>query len=573
MTYRQPIIAVVGHVNHGKTTLLDRLRETTIAEQESGKITQHLGASEVPYEVVEDICGELLKGKEVKVPGLLFLDSPGHEAFTTLRRRGGSIADLAVLVIDITEGFKPQTDESLLFLKEFKTPFVVAATKVDKIPGWIKTDKNCFLEAYEQQPKKVRERIDNAIYKLMGELSERNFNTNRFDKVTNFKKEIGIVPTSGITGEGIGELLMVLIGLSQRFLKDKIELKSKTGLGNVLEVKELRGMGTTIDVILYDGKIKKGDYLVIGGEKPTVTNVRALLEPNPLAELRTEKKFNRVGEVHAATGVKIAAPNLEEVTPGSPLRTTSNEEKIEELKEELQKEIEDVEFEAEGQGVIIKADTLGSLEAMIKILKENEIPVKKAKVGEVTKRDVMESKAVEDPFLRVIFAFNVSVSEKAEEIMEDIKIFRDPVIYRLIEDYQEWKTEKKEQIKRKKLEEVTRPGKLKFLPGYVFRQRKPCIIGIRVLEGVIKPGYSLVKEGKLIGRVEKVQKEGKNVSIAKKGDKVAISIDRPTVGRQIEEGDIFYNTLSRDDLRKLEDLKEYLNKDEVDLIKEIKEKI
>ncbi|MFB6075900.1 MAG: translation initiation factor IF-2 [Candidatus Aenigmatarchaeota archaeon] len=573
MAYRQPIISVLGHVDHGKTTLLDKIRKSTITDQEAGEITQHLGASEIPLQTIKNTCKDSLKNREVKIPGLLFLDSPGHEAFSTLRRRGGSIADLGVLVVDINEGFKPQTDESLTFLKEFKTPFVIAATKIDKISGWIKNEDTCFMDSYKKQNQKVKKKVDNKIYELMGELSERDYNSNRFDNIKDFKKSVGIVPVSGITGEGISELLMVLIGLSQRFLQEKIEIKSDIGLGNVLEVKELRGMGTTIDVILYDGEIRKGDYLVIGGKEPKVTKIRCLLKPNPLGELRTEKRFNRMDEVQAASGIKIAAPDLEDVIPGSPIRTTSDEEDLEYLKGELRKEVQEVEFEGEGSGVEIKADTLGSLEAMIKVLKENDIPIRKAKVGDVTKRDVMEQKTVEDPFEKVIFAFNVDIPGEVEKLIEDIKVFKDPVIYRLIEDYRDWRKERKEQLKREKLEEVTRPGKLRFLPELVFRSRKPAIIGVEILEGVIKPGYTLVKEGKIMGSVEKVQKEGENVSMAEKGDKVAISIDGPTVGRQIEEGDVFYNAMSREEVRKLEDLKEYLNKDEIKLLEEIKDKI
>ncbi|MFB6088150.1 MAG: translation initiation factor IF-2 [Candidatus Aenigmatarchaeota archaeon] len=573
MEIRSPIITTLGHIDAGKTSLLDKIRETTITGTEAGGITQNISSTYIPTETIKNICSKSLDQKKIKIPGLLFIDTPGHEAFSTLRKRGGNIADLAILVMDINEGFENQTEESLKFLKEFQTPFVVAATKIDRIHGWIKNDNTCFVESYKKQKNSVQKKLDNKIYEIMGELSERDYNSNRFDKVKEFKKEIGIVPVSNVTGEGISELLTVMVGLSQRFLQEEIEIKSETGLGSVLEVNELKGMGTTIDVILYDGKIRKGDYLVIGGKEPKVTKIRCLLKPNPLAELRTEKRFNRMDEVQAASGIKIAAPDLDDVIPGSPIRTTSDEEDLEYLKGELKKEVQEVEFEGEGSGVEIKADTLGSLEAMIKVLKENEIPIRKAKVGDVTKRDVMEQKAVEDPFEKVIFAFNVDIPGEVEKLIEDIKVFKDPVIYRLIEDYQDWKKERKEQLKKEKMEEVTRPGKLKFLPELVFRSRKPAIIGVEILKGVIKPGYTLVKEGKIVGTVEKVQKEGENVSMAEKGDKVAISIDGPTVGRQIEEGDVFYNAMSREEVRKLEGLKEYLKKDEIELLEEIKDKI
>ena len=405
---------------------------------------------------------------------------------------------------------------------------------------------------------------------MVGSLSERGFNSERFDRVRDFRTTVAIVPVSGLTGEGIAELLMVLIGLSQQFLKDKLEIKEKNGFGNVLEVKEVKGLGTTIDVILYDGQIKKGDYLIIGGKNPIVTTVKALLKPRELGELRVEKKFNYVDKVSAACGIKISAPSLENVVAGSPIRTCEREEDIERLKKELEKE-EDVEIETENEGVILKADTLGSLEALIKILKDNNIPIRKAKIGSVTRADAIEASCMESPLNRVIFAFNVPVSPEAKEI-ENIKIFRGNVIYKLIEDYEEWSEEKQREIEREKLESVIRPGKIKILPGFVFRASNPAIVGVEVLGGIVKPGYSLVKEGKIVGKIEQIQKEGSNISMAKCNDKVAISIAGPTVGRQIKEGDELYTAMGKENIRRLEELKNLLTDSELQVLDEIKEK-
>lgn len=568
---RQPIITVLGHVDHGKTTILDNVRKSAVAAGEVGGITQHIGATEVPLDVVRKICGCLIDESKIKIPGLLFIDTPGHEAFSTLRKRGGSIADLAILVVDVNDGFQPQTEESLTFLKEFKTPFVVAANKIDTITGWKKHETKSFFESYEKQSDVVKKELDNKIYELLGTLSEKGFNSERFDRVSDFKNTVAIVPVSGITGEGMGELMMVLIGLSQQFLKDKIEIKEKNGYGNVLEVKEIKGLGTTIDVILYDGQIKKGDYLVIGGEEPLVTTVKALLKPRELGELRVEKRFNYVDHVSAACGVKISAPCLECVIPGSPLRTCQKED-LEKVKEELKKEIESVEIETENEGTMLKADTLGSLEGLIKILSDNKIPIRKAKIGCVNKSDAIEMSSIKEIINRVIFAFNVPILPEAEEV-EDVKIFESPVIYKLLEDYQKWKEEKEKEIEMEKLEGVTRPGKLKILPGYIFRASNPAIVGVEVTGGVIKPGYSLVKEGKIIGKIEQIQKEGSNVADAKYGDKLAVSIDGPTVGRQIKEGDELYTAMSRENIRKLEDMKNLLSKTEIDVLEEIKDLI
>ena len=112
MAIRQPVVSVLGHVDHGKTKLLDRIRGTSVQAREAGAITQHIGATEVPIEHIYKVCSKLIGQKKFDVPGLLFIDTPGHHSFVTLRARGGSLADLAVLVIDIREGLMPQTIES-----------------------------------------------------------------------------------------------------------------------------------------------------------------------------------------------------------------------------------------------------------------------------------------------------------------------------------------------------------------------------------------------------------------------------------------------------------------------------
>lgn len=522
--------------------------------------------------MIRQLCATTVSTSDIDIPGLLFIDTPGHEAFTSLRKRGGSISDLAILIVDLHEGFEPQTDESLTFLKDFETPFIVAATKVDKIKGWKSYEDSCFNETYNKQRKDVKQRMDNKLYDIMGDLSERGFTSQRFDKVDDFQKNVGIVPVSGITGEGVPDLLAVLIGLSQKFLSDELKLKSGMGKGNVLEVKETKGLGTTIDVILYEGEIEKGDTLVIGGKEPKVTRVKALLEPRELKELRTEKQFERIDKATAACGIKVSAPDLDGVVAGSPIRSFK-EGNASEIKKEMMEEVSDIEIDTEGEGITLKADTLGSLEAMIKILEEKDIPIRKAKIGDVTRKDVMEEKTVDDPLRRAIFAFNVDVTEAARKNKDDVKIFQNSVIYKIIEDFEEWKNVKREELRKKKLENVTRPGKIRVLPGYVFRQRKPAVVGCEVLGGVVKPGYSLVKDDKIVGEVQQIQKDGVNVKEADEGDKVAISISNVTIGRQVDEGDELYNALSSNHIRKLEKLKEFISESEKRILREVREKI
>jgi len=569
---RSPIIVTVGHVDHGKTTLLDRIRGSAVTKLEPGMLSQHVGASYIPIETVKGICGELLKKMkiDITIPGLLMLDTPGHAAFITLRRRGGAVSDLAVLVVDVTEGFQEQTDESLAILKEFKTPFIVAATKVDKIPGWYPHKNYCFIESFKKQSEDVKDEVEKKIYQLVSQLSERGFNSERFDRVEDFTKQIVIVPCSGITGEGVSELLMVLAGLSQQFLKKRLEV-SETGRGAVLEIKEVKGFGITIDVILYDGNIRKSDYLVIGGKEPIVTRVKALLRPRPLQELRVEKQFESVDEVDAAAGIKIAAPDLENVIAGSPIIAVKKEKDVEKAKRTVQKEIEEVQFTRNIEGVVLKADTLGSLEAMIKLIGEESIPVRKAEVGQVTKQDVTELQDMKDELRKVVLAFNVKVLEEAQILAKDLKIeiFQSNIIYRIMEEYKEWCFKKKEREAAEKLERVARPCQIKILKGFVFRVSNPAIFGVEVQKGLLKPGVAVKKkDGKVIGKVKEVQKEGHVIKEAKVGEKVAVSMEEPTVGRQIEEGDVLIAVLNEEDRKILSEVFDKLSESEREMLKE-----
>jgi len=568
---RSPIIVTVGHIDHGKTTLLDKIRGTSVTKTEPGQMTQHAGASYIPINTVKATCGNLL-GKlkiQMDIPGLLFLDTPGHAAFITLRRRGGAVSDLAILVVDITEGFQEQTDESLSVLKEFRTPFVVAATKIDKIPGWYPHENVCFLDSFKEQNDDVKDEVEKKVYQLVSQLAERKFDAERFDRIEDFKKQIAIVPCSGLTGEGVAELLVVLAGLSQHFLKDRLEL-SETGRGTVLEVKDVRGLGTTIDVILYDGKIKRGDYLVIGGKDPLVTKIKSLLEPRPLQEIRVERQFQTVDEVEAAAGIKISAPDLEKVTAGSPLIVVKDEKEVESARQAVQKEVEEVEFTSGIEGVVVKADTLGSLEAMVKLLGEEGIPVRKAEVGHVTKQDLIEAENVKDKLRSVILAFNVEVLEEAKNLARDLKIeiFQNNIIYRLIDDYKEWVYKAKEREMEEKLESVARPCELLILKDCVFRASNPAIFGVEVKRGLLKPGVLMKrKDGKIIGKIKEIQREGQTIKEAKKGDRVAVSMEEPTIGRQINEGDTLTSVINDGDMKILREVWDRLSEDERELLK------
>ncbi|MBT3395461.1 translation initiation factor IF-2 [archaeon] len=559
---RQPICVLLAHVDHGKTSILDWIRGTSVADGEAGGITQNITAHSVELEKVKNICGPLLDqlNLDFTIPGILFVDSPGHEAFTSLRKRGGNIADIAILVIDINDGIKPQTLEAIEILKQYQTPFVIAANKIDRMGGWRSTEeKKNVLKNIQEQSSKTMEILDTKLYEIVGKLAEQGINSERFDRVQDYTKQISIIPTSAKTGEGLPELMMVISGLAQKYLEENLETNvSGPGKATVLEITEEKGIGATMDTIIYDGTIKQGDTIVIGGiEEPTVTKIKSLFKYE-------KNKLVSVKQITAAAGVKISAPGIEDVVPGMPLRVAN--ENLETIKEEIQAGIEEVTIETETEGIILKADTLGSLEALIHLLKDINIKIKKASIGPITKKDIVSAESGEDPLNRVILGFNVEQLEKAEE---NAKIIKSPIVYKLIEDLEKWLKEEEMRLESKELDGLVKPFKLEILKNHTFRQSGPAIVGVDILGGTLKSNTQITKDGTKLGVVKEIQLEGDNVNKADEGRQVAISLPNLTVGRQIKEGDILYSDIPPSDFRVLKTLQKYLNDKEVKILKEI----
>ena len=573
---RTPIVVVMGHVDHGKTTLLDKIRGTAVAKGEAGLITQHIGATEVPLNVIQDFCGSHF-GNEMQIPGLLFIDTPGHHAFTSMRSRGGSLADLAVLIVDVNEGFQPQTIESLSILKRYKTPFVVAANKMDRIGGWHPTANAPFATSLKAQNERVTEVLDTRLYELVGELYKYGFDGDRYDRIGDFTRTVGIVPISAVTGEGVPDLLMILAGLAQRFLKDNLKLTATgPGVGTILEVKEEKGLGVTLDVILYNGEFNSGDTVIVGtAHEPVVTKIRALLKPKPLAEIRSEERFLPVKHVAAASGVKISAPKIENALAGSTIRVVTSPEEVEALSLELKSELEAVRIDTENEGVILKSDTLGSLEALVGELKARKIPIHFADVGPISRRDVIKAAAINDPLLSAVMGFNVDILPDAiTEIQKtNVPVFSSEIIYSIIENYEKWVEDQKMKIEQERLEAVIRPGAVRILPDCVFRQSKPAVVGVQVIGGIVRTQVNLMREdGANVGVVKGIQAHNENQGSATVGQEVAISIDGPTVGRQIHEGDILYVNIPEKHARIVEmELKPKLAEDEREVLEDFLE--
>ncbi len=565
---RTPIVCVLGHVDHGKTSLLDRIRGSSVVKGEAGAITQHIGATIVPIETIFEMSGSM-KNLNISIPGLLFIDTPGHHAFTTLRARGGALADMAIVVVDMNEGFQPQTIEALQILRNCKTPFVIAATKLDRLPGWRSHEKSGFLASFNKQNERMQQTVELKLYEIVAALDEHGFSSERYDRVSDFARNLAIVPLSAHTGEGIADLLMVLIGLAQRYMEESLALAADgPGAGTVLEVKEEKGLGATIDVILFDGTLEVGDEIAVATSTGvTVTKVRSLMQPRPLKEILVEDRFSRVKSVTAAAGVKVSAPGLDQVIAGSPVRVVKND--LEDVTATIEKEMTEISVTLSPEGLIIKADTIGALEAICKELTVHEIPVMQAEVGPVSRHDVIQAETIKTPFYRTIIAFNTPILPDAQDLLNEpayaemVQLFSGNVIYHILEDYLDWRDVMKRELEQKKFEQIILPAKIQVLPGCVFRQNNPAVVGVRVIAGTLRTGVNLIRrDGKKAGSLKAMQHRKENIHEAKPGDEVAISIEGATVGRQFDVEDELLVSIPERHVKVLEtEMLSHLNED------------
>ncbi|MDD3263837.1 MAG: translation initiation factor IF-2 [Candidatus Nanoarchaeia archaeon] len=600
MVTRQPIITVMGHVDHGKTSLQDFIRESTMVAKEPGQITQHVGASIVPMNVIKKISHDLFKkiNFDLKIPGLLFIDTPGHAAFTNLRKRGGNLADIAIVVIDINEGFKQQTYEVIEILKNYKVPFVIAANKIDKFPRFKSSEignKNAvskhkkiisdsIIKIINSQEPAVITSVENRLYEIVGTVYEYGLQAERYDRVSDFTKQIPIIPISAITGEGIPDLLMIICALAQKFLTNKLEMDpGGIARGTILEVKKPKGLGRALDVILYEGTIQKGDKLLIAGVDDIIeTKVKSLLQPAEMEELRDEKtKSITIQSAVASTGIKILANDIEDVIAGvSFVAFDEKREKdldIKQIKKELMHEVKAIVTTNSNEGIVIKADTLGSLEAMTFIAQEKDIKISNASVGKITKKDIIDAQTEREKneINSFILAFNTeeldsSVIDLAKE--NNIRIIKSPVIYEIIVKYEEEKETIKKLITQREIGTLTKPSKIKLLMGYTFRQSNPAVVGVEIVEGILYANVNLVnKEGKRVGTLKSIQKEKEFVNKCEKNTQVAVAIENATVGRNINEGDELYVQITEDEFKKYKNNKDFIDSGTKEVLKEFAE--
>ncbi|OYT35004.1 MAG: translation initiation factor IF-2 [Candidatus Aenigmarchaeota archaeon ex4484_52] len=572
--YRQPIVCILAHVDHGKTTLLDYIRHSSIAKKEAGGITQHIGASEIKRQALLRLCSKYIKN--IDFSGVLFIDTPGHEAFSYLRQKGGALADISILLIDITEGIKPQTIECIEILKNNKTPFCIAANKIDKIPGWVSLKNACFEDAFKAQEKNVKNDFEIKLYKLIGDLTQYGFNADLYSRITSFENTICTIPISAKTGEGVSDLISIVVGLSQKYLKKNLETnKTKSrGEGVIIEAKETKGVGRTIDVILYNGIVSKKDIIIAGTkDEPIVSKVKTIIK-----EQLGEKQNIYCNYAEAASGIKISAANVDQLCVGFPVVFIKNKSNLEnEIQLIKSKIINELSIKQDDNGVIVKADTIGSIQALCGILKNKNIKIKSADIGFVKKQDILLCEATEDKY-KVIFAYNVDVDEDIKILSKQkkIQIFKEKIIYNLIKKYDDYIDDLKKQQKENLEKQIIFPFKIKLLDGCIFRKNHPFIGGFEILCGVAKNNAQLMDEnGRNAGRIEQIQINGKTRSTAQTEEKVAISSNHFNFEKNIKEKQVFYSFLNNKNIELLKEKimqeSDYLSKDEKQALEEIEE--
>ncbi|XP_066169735.1 eukaryotic translation initiation factor 5B isoform X6 [Sylvia atricapilla] len=585
---RAPVICVLGHVDTGKTKILDKLRHTHVQDSEAGGITQQIGATNVPLEAINEQT-KMVKNfdrENIKIPGMLIIDTPGHESFSNLRNRGSSLCDIAILVVDIMHGLEPQTIESINLLKSKKCPFIVALNKIDRLYDWKKSPDTDVAVTLKKQKKNTKDEFEERAKAIIVEFAKQGLNAALFYENKDPRTFVSLVPTSAHTGDGMGSLIALLVELTQTMLTKRLaecqELRAQ-----VMEVKALPGMGTTIDVILINGRLREGDTIIVPGvEGPIVTQIRGLLLPPPMKELRVKNQYEKHKEVVAAQGVKILGKDLEKTLAGLPLLVAHKEDEVPVLKDELIHELKQTlnAIKLEEKGVYVQASTLGSLEALLEFLKTSEVPYSGINIGPVHKKDVMKASVMleHDPQFAVILAFDVRIERDAQEMADSlgVRIFSAEIIYHLFDAFTKYRQDYKKQKQEEFKHIAVFPCKLKILPQFIFNSRDPIVMGVVVEAGQVKQGTPMCVPSKNfveIGIVTSIEINHKPVDVAKKGQEVCVKIEpipgeSPKMyGRHFEATDILVSKISRQSIDALKDwFRDEMQKSDWQLIVELK---
>ena len=572
-TLKAPICCIVGHVDAGKTSLLDRLRNTNIQEKEVGGITQHIGSTFFPIETIENSCSSI-KGKfEVicNIPGILMIDTPGHSEFQSLRDVGTSICDLGILIIDIEESIQEQTKEAIKLLKEKKIPFVVAVTKLDKINGWKTTKSPNLREALKEQSKDMSMMLMAKLEDIKYDLSKEDINAEFYFKNSNPKQIYSIVPVSSKTGEGIADLLALLVYTAQNWMLKKI-IYQDTVSCTIMESKYDKHNGYTIDVILNNGTINVGDKFVVSTiTGPNICTVRNLLIPSALTQLGKKTNWDYKDSVRASIGCKIIGSNLDGAYPGThlfPIKTngasasagaSTEADAINNANQEINAVWKSYDFIS--PGVFIGTQTFGELDAGYSIFQKAGINVAGAYIGEPSNKFIdlilMKTEADTLPENRIYLYFgafnNTDVFEYAKK--NNITLLSSEVIYKLVELY---KIEKEKIIKARQNttnNNAIFPVEMVILKQYIFMKggSDHLMFGVKIKKGTLYKNTPICIPEKNVhlGKVLNIQFEHKEKEKGEEGQEICIRLDNPNqliINRQFDVTDKLIAQLSRESI-------------------------
>ncbi|CAP33854.1 Protein CBR-IFFB-1 [Caenorhabditis briggsae] len=564
---RSPVICVLGHVDTGKTKMLDTIRRTNVQQGEAGGITQQIGATEVPAEAIKERCRQVrgFLQDQMKIPGFLIIDTPGHESFSNLRTRGSSLCDFAILVVDIMHGLEPQTIESLKLLIKGKTPFVIALNKIDRLYEYESNPRKDVYELLKSQKPRVQAEFKERMDKIIVEFAEQELNVTLSNNTKKAEDSdyVCMVPTSAMLGDGIGNLMAFIVNQTQTKYAQKLAFSEELD-ATVMEVKQIAGLGTTIDVILVNGTMRAGDVLVLTGtDGAIVTQVRELLMPKPLKELRVKNDYIHYKEVKGARGVKVLAKNLEKVLAGLPVYITDREDEVDYLRQEADNQLANAlhAIKKKPEGVYVQASTLGSLEALLDFLKSQKIPYSNVNIGPVHKKDVQKASAMKEHKAEYacILAFDVKVEREAQIFAdhEGVKVFQADIIYHLQDAFLKYREELKDKARKENEHLAIFPCKLRVLPNHVYNTRAPIIFGVSIEAGQVKRGTPICvpsKEGILLGTISSVQRNNEEVPLGKQGEEVCIKIENTTgeaprlYGRHFTHEDPLVSKITRESI-------------------------
>lgn len=585
---RAGVICVLGHVDTGKTKILDKLRNTHVQDREAGGITQQIGATNVPLEniIAATAMCSYFPANRLRLPGMLIIDTPGHESFSNLRVRGSSLCDLAILVVDLMHSLEEQTKESIRILRSRKTPFIVALNKIDRLYGWKSSPNVDVQTTLGLQDSMTKNDFDDHLRKVVQDFAMMELNVKLFYENPDPDEYISLVPTSAHTGDGMGDLLAALCLRLQNKLSRRLAFSEELQ-ASVMEVKELHGLGTTIDVIVVNGRIHEGDTIVLAGQEgPIATQVRGLLQPAPMSELRVKGTYSHMKEIMGAQGVKLIAKDLEKALAGLPLYVATDlgeelfykEEVCRGLKEALKA------ISVSPLGVYVVSSTLGSLESLLVYLKSVDIPYAGINIGTVHKKDVMKASVMveREPKWAVILAFDVKIDKDAQKLATElgVRIFCSEIIYRLQTQMEEYVEDLKRGNRRRHRDLAVYPCKLRILPDMVFNKRAPIVVGVHVEAGVVREHTPICvpsRECVQLGRIFSIESNHKPVQEARTGQEVCIRIDpvdgeTPKLyGRHFDHNDLLVSKISRESIDVMkEHFRSDLNKEDWKLMVELK---